>query len=139
MEHRGTVPLLSPRYQRQFHFTVGLLFLANGFGGFTKSRYLCSGQHNLTDMSTATLTNLRDYLYGTLTTSNMLWLASQLKEYAMREKQSHRGAYTVEELHARIEQSEKESAAGLGQDADDMFRELEEEFAREDLEMAEAV
>ena len=40
--------------------------------------------------------------------------------------------YTMEEIHAMIAQAERESAAGLGQDSEEMFRELEEEFARED-------
>ena len=45
--------------------------------------------------------------------------------------------YTIEEIHALIEQSKRDSAAGLGQDSEDMFRELEKEFALEDqLEMA---
>ena len=47
----------------------------------------------------------------------------------------------MEEINARIDQAERESAAGLGQDSEEMFRELEEEFAREEqeLELAEAV
>ena len=46
--------------------------------------------------------------------------------------------YTIEEIRARIEQSKRDSAAGLGQDSEEMFRELEKEFALEDqLEMAE--
>lgn len=48
--------------------------------------------------------------------------------------------YTIEEINARIDQSLRDSAAGLGQESEEMFRELEEEFAREEeLEMAEAV
>ena len=49
--------------------------------------------------------------------------------------------YTMEEINAMIDQAEREMAAGLGQDSEEMFRELEEEFAREDMEytMAEAV
>ena len=35
-------------------------------------------------MSTATLTNLRDYLTGTLSTANMLWLSEQLADYAKK-------------------------------------------------------
>ena len=47
--------------------------------------------------------------------------------------------YTMEEINARIDQAERESAAGLGQDSEEMFRELEEEFAqKEELEMMEA-
>ena len=49
--------------------------------------------------------------------------------------------YTMEEINAMIDQAEREMAAGLGQDSEDMFRELAEEFTREDMEyaMAEAV
>ena len=48
--------------------------------------------------------------------------------------------YTIEELNARIDRAEEESAAGLGQDFDEFLDELEEEFAREEeLELAEAV
>lgn len=90
-------------------------------------------------MSTATLEGLRDYLYSTLSPANMLWLGQQLTEYAMKEEYSLK-PYTIEELNARIDQSERESAAGLGQDSEEMFRELEEEFAREEqLEIAKAV
>ncbi|MBR4676489.1 MAG: hypothetical protein IKO99_00645 [Bacteroidales bacterium] len=53
--------------------------------------------------------------------------------------------YTIDEINARIDQSEREMAAGLGQDSEEMFREIEEEFLREEAEyeleneMAEAV
>ena len=47
--------------------------------------------------------------------------------------------YTMEEINARIDQAERESAAGLGQDSEEMFRELEEDFAYNELEMVEAV
>ena len=40
--------------------------------------------------------------------------------------------YTIEELHARIAQSERDIAEGRVQDFDDFMRELEEEFAEED-------
>ena len=49
--------------------------------------------------------------------------------------------YTKEEIFARIEQSKRDSAAGLGQESEEMFRELEDEFSKEDylLEMGKAV
>ena len=87
-------------------------------------------------MSTETLSNLRDYLCGTLSPSNMLWLAEQLTAYA---KQEELKPYTMEELNARIDEAERQIAAGLSQDSDEMFRELEEEFAQEEWAMAEAV
>ena len=36
-------------------------------------------------MSTETLSGLRDYRFSTLSRSNMLWLATQLKERAEKE------------------------------------------------------
>ena len=49
-------------------------------------------------------------------------------------------SYTREEIHAMIEESERQLAAGLYQDSEEMMRELREEFAEEDkLEMAEVV
>lgn len=45
--------------------------------------------------------------------------------------------YTVEEINARIDQAERESALGLGIDTEEMLREMDEEFDREEkLEMA---
>ena len=45
--------------------------------------------------------------------------------------------YTIEEIDAMIDEAERESAAGLGQDSEDMFRELEEEFCRKDYDKPE--
>jgi len=41
--------------------------------------------------------------------------------------------YTIEEIRARIDQAERESALGLGIDSEEMIRELEAEFAKEDI------
>jgi hypothetical protein len=43
--------------------------------------------------------------------------------------------YSEEEIYARIAQSKRDSAAGLGQESEEMFRELEKEFAKEDYEL----
>ena len=51
-------------------------------------------------MSTATLTNLRDYLYGTLSAEEMLWLVDELTDHIR--KGDKLKPYTIEELHARI-------------------------------------
>ena len=89
-------------------------------------------------MSTATLASLRDYLFGTLSTSDMIWLVEEMKNHMLAPEEKLK-PYTMEELNARIDQAERESAAGLGQDSEEMFRELEEEFAYNELEMVEAV
>ena len=80
-------------------------------------------------MSTTALNGLLAYLYGTLTPSNMRWVAERLMEQARTEENNSLQPYTVKELHERIAESERQIAAGLSQDSEDMFRELEEEFA----------
>ena len=93
--------------------------------------------HKKETMSTATLTSLLDYLTGALTTDNKQWLADHLYQQ-VQEKESL-APYTMEEINSRIDQAERESAAGLGQDSEEMFREMEEEFMHEEYVMAEAV
>jgi hypothetical protein len=73
-------------------------------------------------MSTETLSNLRDYLFGTLSRSNMLWLATQLKEHA--EKQEELKPYTMEELNARIDESERQLANGQYKTIEEVFHEM---------------
>lgn len=89
-------------------------------------------------MSTATLEGLRDYLFDTLSPRNMLWLSTQLANYARLKEQK---PYTMEEIHYRIAQSELDIAEGRVYDFDEVIRELEEEFeiADQKQEIAEAV
>lgn len=89
-------------------------------------------------MSTATLEGLRDYLFDTLSPRNMLWLSTQLANYARLKEQK---PYTMEEIHNRIAQSELDIAEGRVYDFDEVIRELEEEFeiADKKQEIAEAV
>ena len=82
-------------------------------------------------MSTATLTGLRDYLYGTMSANDMIWLVEELTSYIRREGELK--PYTTEELEARIDKSERDAAEGR-------FRTHEEVFANiKDEEMLEAV
>ena len=90
-------------------------------------------------MSETTLTSLLEYLYNALTPSNQRWVAEHLIEHAEAEEGETLKPYTIEELHQMVAESEREIAAGLCQDSEDVFRELEEEFAKEELQYAEAV
>lgn len=92
-------------------------------------------------MSTATLSSLLEYLYGTLTPSNMRWVAEHLTEYADRQEKSQPlKPYTKEELNAMLDQAEADVAAGRITPHDEVMRKWEEELIREkELEMAEAV
>ena len=91
-------------------------------------------------MSTATLNGLRDYLYDTLSPSNLIWLGKQLTEYGYMQEKPQR-PYTKEELKARIELSEQQFAEGKCQNFDEAMDELEMEFVEDEkvLEMTETV
>lgn len=87
-------------------------------------------------MSTAALTNLRDYLTGTLSLSDMRWISVQLKDFADKQEQPEPfRRYTKEELNAMLDEAEAEIAAGIGIPDEEVWRELEEEFADMDKEL----
>ena len=91
-------------------------------------------------MSTATLTNLRDYLTGTLSTANMLWLSEQLADYAKKKAAPPR-PLTLKEMNAILDRAEEEIAARKGTPHEEVMREWEEEIERweqEDLEFDES-
>lgn len=95
-------------------------------------------------MTAYALNNLWTYLQGlSLSQSDREWLAGKLvmpKEKAEELTAEQLKPYTMEEIRSMMVQAERESAAGLGQDSEEMFRELQEEFAREEqTEMLEAV
>ena len=85
-------------------------------------------------MSTATLSGLRDYLFSTLSPSNMIWLGTQLTEYGHKQSELL-NPYSKEELLARIEESEHQLANGQWQDFDEAMEDLEKEFAEEDRKL----
>ena len=91
-------------------------------------------------MSTQLLANLRDYLYGTLTPDNMIWLGAQLMEYGQKHEKPQK-RFTKEEINAMLDQAEADFAAGRFIDDDDAWDELEEleREEKEKHELAEAV
>ena len=88
-------------------------------------------------MSTAALTSLRDYLTGTLSSSDMIWLIKEMKDFMLSSEEKLE-PYTKEELHARIALGEADIAAGRLTSHEDMMREWEEELAR-DEKLAKAI
>ena len=93
-------------------------------------------------ISTQALTGLRDYLTGTLSPDNMLWLATQLTEYANKERDFPLKRYSKEEINAMLDEAEAEIAAGGGTPHEEVMREWDEEIARmeqEEYELAEAI
>ena len=65
-------------------------------------------------------------------------LNTRLAEYAKSEEENLK-PYTMEEINARIDEAERQIAAGEVQDFDEAMDEIERELAVEELEMAEAV
>ena len=62
-------------------------------------------------MSTATLTSLLEFLYGTLTPSNQKWLGEHLIEHSEKAEDPMR-PYTMEEIDTMLEESEHDFEAG---------------------------
>jgi hypothetical protein len=77
-------------------------------------------------MSEATLTSLLEYLYGALTPNNQRWLAAHLVEHADKEEAEAIKPYTIEELHERIAQSERDFAEGRYFTDEEVFADLDE-------------
>lgn len=68
-------------------------------------------------------------------TNNEMSDETQLNE--LHDEEMTLKPYTMEEINAMIDEAECESAADLGQDSEEMFRELEEEFSVEKHEQPE--
>ena len=80
-------------------------------------------------MSTATLRGLLEYLYGTLSPSNMRWVGEHLIEYAKREElEESLRPYTKEELLERAEEGRKQIAMGNYCTSEELFKDLFDEF-----------
>ena len=93
-------------------------------------------------MSTATLSGLLEYLYGTLTPGNMRWVGEHLIEHAQKEEKEEEALrpYTLEEINTMLDEAEADFDAGLGIPHEEVMRKWKERLARkEQFEMAEAV
>lgn len=93
-------------------------------------------------MSSTALQGLLDYLYGTLTPSNMRWVADHLIERAEMAEEPPMKRLTIEEVNAMIDQAEANFAAGRGISDEEVRRRTKERLARlkqEKYEKAEAV
>jgi hypothetical protein len=77
-------------------------------------------------MSTQALTGLRDYLTGTLSANDMVWLVEELAGFLRKDDALK--PYTIEELHARIAKSERDFAEGHYMTSEELFSDLDKEF-----------
>jgi len=81
-------------------------------------------------MSSTALNGLRDYLFGTLSADDMMWLAEELKRHLHNGNASK--PYSMEEIDGWIDESERQMAANLCEDEEEVYRELKEELAHGD-------
>lgn len=96
-------------------------------------------------MSTATLTSLLDYLYGTLSSSNMRWVGEHLIEQANKQEKEQGydlTPFTMDEINAMLDEAEADFEAGRGIPHEQVMREMDEEiecWEQEKKKMAEAI
>lgn len=57
-------------------------------------------------MSTVTLSGLLDYLYATLSPSNMRWVGEHLIEYSKKEDSEQFRPYTMQEIDDMLDEAE---------------------------------
>ncbi len=86
-------------------------------------------------MSTATLTGLLNFLYGTLTPEGMIWLGTQLTEYGKKKEEALK-PYTKEELIARAEKGREEIACGHYVTIDELLRDMDNDYAKDNVAFA---
>ena len=79
-------------------------------------------------METATLNNLLDYLYRTLTPNNMRWVGERLIEHAMKEEGNEQlRPYTREEIDSMLNDAEAAFEAGDYLTNDEVFHKHKKE------------
>lgn len=81
------------------------------------------------------MNNLLEYLYGTLSPDNMRWVGKHLIEHA--DKEESLKPYTMEEIHAMIDESERQIAAGQCKPIEEVFRKWDMDIDRVAEEEAE--
>lgn len=80
------------------------------------------------------LQGLLEYLYATLSPNNMEWLGEHLIEHAKTQNEDLK-PYTMEEINEMLDKAEHNFEAGLGIPGEEVFRELEVEFEKEELQL----
>ena len=72
-------------------------------------------------MNTVALNGLLEYLYGTLTPSNMRWVGEHLIEHAKTEESKQLRPYTMQEIDDMLDEAEAAFEAGEYLTNDEVF------------------
>lgn len=77
-------------------------------------------------MSTAALTGLLEYLYGTLSPRNMRWVGEHLIEFSKKEESERLRPYTMQEVDDMLDEAEAAFEAGDFLTNDEVFHHTKE-------------
>ena len=80
-------------------------------------------------MSTTTLSNLLEFLYGILTPSNMKWVGEHLIEHA-KQMENSMPPYSMREIDAMLEESERDFEAGRCYSTEEVLKMCEESLLK---------
>ena len=76
-------------------------------------------------MSTSALAGLLEYLYGTLSSSNMRWVGEHLIEFANKEESERLRPYTMQEIDKILDEAETAFEAGDYMTNNEVFQLIE--------------
>lgn len=77
-------------------------------------------------MSTTALTGLLEYLYGTLSPSNMRWVGEHLIEFSKKEESEQLRPFTMQEIDEMLDEAETAFEAGEYLTNDEVFHRTKE-------------
>lgn len=118
-------PKIENLWLLQCNSPIGVSFLVMYFSLLTKKNVLTLQKIKIGKvMSRELLQNLGNYLLGTLTKDDTAWLIQYLMESS---HQRPLRPYTMEEINAMIDESERQIANGEYFTSEEVFKELAEE------------
>ena len=75
------------------------------------------------------MTGLLEYLYGTLSPSNMRWVGEHLIEYSKKQEMEQLRSYTMQEIDGMLDEAEAAFEAGDYLTNDEVFHHQKETVA----------
>lgn len=84
-------------------------------------------------MSTTALSGLRDFLCGSLSFDNMIWLSEQLSGYVKEHNSANNPLpHTKEELNAALDEAERQFEAGEYVSNEEVIRWIDGELSKDE-------
>ena len=90
--------------------------------------YFC-GQIKEINMSTVALNGLFEYITNSLSEEELMWLVAELNTVTSKSRRKLE-PYTMEEINARIDESERQIAMGECSTTDDVFSRIRRKYEK---------